>query len=206
MIAFGVWVEDEACYRRIVLPGLHTHAEPDSPVLESTTDGCIFEAYDEILDAAAGMAGLEALVLVRDDVELRDPQLLPKLRAAVGRPGIAVAGPVGASHVTSLRWWEGDVVGRIGHLGTDGAGPVHVLDGGLLALSPDAVRALRFDRRVWSGAHGYAAELCTLARAAGGRVDVVDLDVVKHGPSFPPEDVAFLRADMLWRARWSWEQ
>jgi hypothetical protein len=194
MIAFGVWVEDEARYASVLRPSLAVHAEPDSALLESTTDGCVFEAYEEILGAAASMPGLEALVLVRDDVEIRDPELLPKLRAAfVADPSVALVGAAGARHVTSLRWWEGEPAAP----GED----AHLLDAALVALSPDAVRALRLDRGFGSGPHGAEAELCSLARLAGGRVVVCDLDVARTRPQV--EDGHFLRADVMWRARWS---
>jgi hypothetical protein len=192
VIAFGIWVEDRARYARTLLPTIAAVAEPDSPLLESTTDGCVFEAYEEILDAAAAMPGLEAVVLVRDDVELRDPQLLARLRAALAE-GAAVVGAAGARHVTSLRWWEGEE--RVAE------GEAHVAGGGVLALASAAVRALRPDRAVWSGPHGAEEELCALARAAGGRVVVAPLDVARRRPH--AEDEAFLRADLVWRARWS---
>lgn len=209
MIAFGVWVESEERYARVAAPTLARILEPDSAVLESVTDGCIFEAYDEILDAAAALPGLEALVLLRDDVELRAADPLATLRRAISLPRVAVVGAAGARHVTSLRWWEGDVVGRLAHAGGVLHGPaaglqdVHVADGAVLALAPAAVAGLRYDRAWWSGVHGHDAELCALARAAGGRVLVADLDARRHGPAVPVEDLAFLRADTLWRARWS---
>jgi hypothetical protein len=96
--------------------------------------------------------------------------------------------------VDSLRWWEGDVAAP--------GEEAHVLDSGLVALSPAAVRALRLDRGFWSGPHGAEAELCWLARYAGGRVVVADLDVVRTAPRV--EDGHFIRADVLWRARWSY--
>ncbi|CAA9537838.1 MAG: hypothetical protein AVDCRST_MAG79-1552 [uncultured Thermoleophilia bacterium] len=209
MIAFGVWVESEERYARVAAPALARVLEADSAVLESVTDGCIFEAYAEIMDAAADLPGLEALVLLRDDVELLDADLTTRLRAALAEPGAALVGAVGARHVTSLRWWEGDVVGRLAHpggvLGDAAAGPqeVHVLDGALLALAPAVVTALRYDRACWAGVHGHDAELCALTRAAGGRVLVTDLDVRRASAPIPAEDLAFLRADLLWRARWS---
>jgi hypothetical protein len=194
VIAFGIWVEDEARYASVLRPSLAAVAEPDSVVLESTTDGCVFEAYEEIIGAAATMPGLEALVLVRDDVELRDPELLRKLRAAFATdPSVALVGAAGARHVTSLRWREGEVAAP----GED----AHLLDAALVALSPAAVRALRLDRGFWSGPHGAEAELCWLARVAGGRVVVSDLELARTRPAV--EDGLFLRADLMWRARWS---
>lgn len=209
MIAFGIWVESWERYRSLVRPGLAAHGEPDAPLLESETDGCVFEAHEEILTAAAQIEGLEALVLLRDHVEIRDPQLLPKIRSTVDRHPFALTGPVGACNVTSLRWWESDVVGAAhypgGRVGDPASAPAeaHVLDDSLLVLTPQAVRTLRCDRRVWAGAHGAAAELSALTRAQGGYVGVVDLDVDFHRDP-DPVDVAFLQADLLWRTRWSY--
>ncbi len=210
MIAFGVWVESEERYARIGAPALARLLEPDSAVLESVTDGCGFEAYDEIMVAAAALPDLEALVLLRDDVEIGAPDPLSVIRAALARPGVALVGAVGARHVTSLRWWEGEVVGRLAHPGgvlgdEERTAPreAHLLDGAVLALAPAVVAGIRYDRGCWSGPHGHDAELCALVRAAGGTLVVADLDVRRHRSAVPAEDLPFLRADLVWRARWS---
>jgi hypothetical protein len=196
VIAFGIWVESEERFAAIALKGVRAHGEPDSPVFESRTDGCIFEAYNEILDAAAQMPSLEALVMLRDDVEVRDEALCAKVRAAIACAG--VIGVAGARQVTSLRWWEGETVDP-----GEGVREAHVVDGAFIALSPVAVRKLRFDRNIWRGVHGYGPELSFLARAFGLPVGVSSLDVVQHGTTRPVEDVGFVRADVIWRARWS---
>jgi hypothetical protein len=197
VIVFGIWVQSEERLAAFALSGLQAHGESDSAVLQSRTDGCIFEAYNEILDAAAQMHGLEALVLLRDDVLVRDGGLCAKVRAATDDAD--VVGLAGARHVSSLRWWEGEEPIEPGH----GLRAAHVIDGAFMALSPPAVRALRFDRRIWTGMHGYDAELSFLARASGLRVGVMGLDAVRHAPARPDQDVSFLQADLVWRHRWS---
>jgi hypothetical protein len=195
VIAFGVWVEDGARYGAHAARAIGRVMEPDSMVFESTTDGCVFEAYEEILEAAAGVPELEALVLVRDDVELDDPGLPGTLREAFADPSVAVVGSAGASHVTSLRWWEGEPR-RPGD-------EAHVVDDGVVALSAVAARGLRFAGSGWRGRHGEAAELCCLARLNGFRVVVADTGARRTTPWPPPETPALAAADHQWRLRWS---
>ncbi len=58
-------------------------------------------------------------MLVHEDVELRDWRLLEKVRACLQVPGVAVAGVIGATGVTSLSWWEATGRGRCAETGTD---------------------------------------------------------------------------------------
>ena len=143
MIAFAACVGDAGKFRRCALPGLRLAAEPDSLVIEATTDTSIFEAYNEVLDAVSGREDLEALVLLHEDVEISDRAFCAKLRAALSPPDVGVVGAIGARGVTSLRWWEGEGRGRV--LETrglidfgGGAHDVDAVDGLLLCLSARA--------------------------------------------------------------------
>ena len=62
-----------------------------------------------------------------------------------------------------------------------GAAPAEVdaVDGFLLALSPWAVRNLRFDEGLVFG-HGFELDFCLQARAAGRKVMTADIRVVEH--------------------------
>jgi hypothetical protein len=193
VIAFGVWVEDASRFQAHAAPAIASVMEPDSVVFESTTDGCVFEAYDEILEAARELDGLEALVLVRDDVEFADPALLDTVRAAFEDPGVAALGAAGARHVTSLRWWEGETCAP--------GEEAHLVDDGLVALPPATVAALRFAGSGWRGAHGEAAELCSIVRVNGLRVEVAALGARRTVGA--AETAAFTAADHQWRHRWS---
>lgn len=207
MIAFAACVGSQEKFRRCALPGLRLAAEPDSLVIEATTDHSIFEAYNEVLDALSARADLEALVLLHEDVEITDPQFCTKLRAVLAPSDVGVAGAIGARGVTSLRWWEGEGFGRV--LETrglidfgGGAHDVDALDGLLLCLSPRAVRELRFDAERFSGFHGYDMDLCFQACAAGLRVRVEELGVVHHTKGGYGDEAAFEEADRRWREKW----
>lgn len=207
MIAFGVCVADEARFARCALPGLRRVAEPDAQIATVTSDSSIFEAYNEVLDGLAAREDLEALVLLHDDVELLDPAFCSKLRARLADPGVAIVGAIGARGIESLEWWRYETAGRVREtrgLVDFGAGPadVDVVDGLLLALSPWAARTLRFDAERFSGFHGYDADLCCQARAAGRRVVVEDLALHHHTKGGYGDVEAFRVADATWRAKW----
>ena len=208
MIAFAACVGTQATFDRYARPGLAACAEPGSPVAEIETDS-IFAGYNEALEHFATLPFLEALVLMHEDVQLRDLAFCSKIRALFASdPSIAIAGVIGARGVRSLCWWEGEMRGRVREtrgLIDRGAGrhDVDVLDGLLLVLSPWAVRELRFDSERFHGFHGYDADICLQARAAGRRVVTEDLDVVHHTRGGIGDGEDFWRADGLFRAKWS---
>jgi hypothetical protein len=196
MIAFGSPISDAEAYRRYAQPGIDRAAEPDSPLFPVAAVDSVPRSYNLVIDAAADLAGLEALVLVHPHVEITDPDFCSKVRAALADPDVAVVGCVGATGVSSLAWWEGDVVAaRLTHrYGEHGGGelsafawahprpapaPVEAVDGRLLVLSPWAIRELRFDESLSLG-YGYDLDFCLRARAAGGRVLAADLRATYH--------------------------
>jgi hypothetical protein len=210
VIAFAVCVGSEDKFRRYAAPGLRAAAEPDSLIAETTADGgSIFTAYNEVLEAFAERDDLEALVLLHEDTEIVDSEFCPKLRARLSSsPDVAVVGVVGARGVRNLSWWEGEGRGRV--LETRGlvdfGGGTHdvdSVDGLLMALSPWAVRNLRFDGESFSGFHGYDADICFQARAAGRRVVVDDLAVVHHTKGGYGDMDAFRACDRAFVAKWS---
>ena len=208
MIAFGICIGSEEKYERCALPGLTRTAEPDAPVAESTGNRSILTAYNEILDAFADRDDLEALVLLHEDVELRDADFNDKVRRALSDPAVAVLGAVGARAVPGLEWWQGEGVGRCDETrGTiefgEREGLVDAVDGLLLVLSPWAVRHLRFDEETFSGFHAYDLDLCFQARAAGREVRVVDVDLFHHTKGGFGDEVGFRLADAAFRAKWS---
>jgi hypothetical protein len=207
MIAFAACIGSEEKFRTLAQPGLRMACEPDSLVAEVTTDSSIFEAYNEVLDAFSERDDLEALVLLHEDVEIVDSDFCGKLRRRLAEPDVAVLGVVGARAVTSLAWWEGEGRGRC--LETrglvdfgGGSHDVDAVDGLLLVLSPWAVRNLRFDADGFSGFHGYDADICFQARAAGKRVVVEEIAVVHHTKGGYGDVDAWRACDAAFRAKW----
>lgn len=162
--------------------------------------GSVFAAYNALLDRAREHPELEALVLVHQDTEIADPDLCAKVRAALRDPAVGVVGCVGAIGVRSIAWWEGSVTlasfvhRHADHGGGDlpafswdwtqappyaRAGDVETLDGFLLALSPWAVRTLRFDESL-GALHGYDLDFCLQVREAGRTVLAADLRAIHH--------------------------
>jgi hypothetical protein len=207
MIVFAACVGSPEKFATCALHGLRLAAETDSPLIEATTDRSIFEAYNEVLDAVAGLDGLEALVLLHEDVEIVDPGFCARIRAALQQPDVAIVGAIGARGVTSLAWWEGETFGRV----LESRGPidfgggtheVETVDGLMLVLSPWAVRTLRFDQQRFTGFHGYDADICFMARAAGRRVLVTELPLVHHTKGGYGDFEAYRAADRAWREKW----
>jgi hypothetical protein len=206
VFAFASVIGSQEKFDRCARPGITRNAEPDAIVVELTEATSMCSAYNEVLDAVAGIDGLEGLVLLHEDTELLAPDACDRLRAAFAAgPPLTVAGVVGARGVTSLAWWEGEGVGEVtetrGHVAFGGTGEVDAVDGLLLALSPEVVRSVRFDEG-FDAWHGYDADLCFDVRARGGRVVVVDLPVHHHTKGGFGDEAAFLRADARFRAKW----
>jgi GT2 family glycosyltransferase len=206
MIAFAACVGSRETYERYARPGIAFYGEPDSPLAEIQTDS-IFSGYNEALEAFSAYPDLEALVLLHEDVEIRDPAFCAKLRSRLADPTIGVIGAIGAKSVRSLCWWEGAIHGRV--LETRGlidhrAGffDVEAVDGLLMVLSPWAVRNLRFDSDHFHGFHGYDVDFCLQVRAAGRRVVTEDLAVFHHTRGGIGSAADFWRADATLRGKW----
>src|ERR1700704_2092369 len=96
MIAFGCAVTRPDVYRECAALGIARAAEPGSAVFDGPSAGTIFQSYNALLDRAAGLDDLEALVLVHQDAEIVDADFCAKLRAALSSPDVGVVGCVGA--------------------------------------------------------------------------------------------------------------
>jgi hypothetical protein len=200
MIAFGTSITKPEVFRRCAEPGIRRAAEPDSAVLDQAAVGSIAESYNALLERAAGLADLEALVLVHQDAEIVDADLCERLREAFRDPDVGLVGCVGAVGVRSIAWWEASVtlasfVNRYeDHGGGDlesfswnrdtapayaQTGEVETLDGFVLALSPWVVGNVRFDERLGSF-HGYDLDFCLQVREAGRKVVTADFRAIHH--------------------------
>ncbi len=196
MIAFGSAIVDPEAYRRFAEPGIRRAAEPDSAVLRFHAVGTICRSDNLLLDAAARLEGLEALVLVDPRVELAGPGFCAAVRAALASPEVAVAGVVGARGVRTIAWWDAEVsCGPLRHRYHEHGGgevdafawprprpagaDVDMVAGFLLVLSPWAVANARFDERL-PGGQGYDADFGRRVRAAGKRIVTAPFAAVHH--------------------------
>ncbi len=173
MIAFATAVSDRATYEAVALPGIERAAEEDSAVLTRYGHDSIQRPYNEMMDEAARLPGLEALVLLHQDLELLDDSLPRRLRRVFGDPAVGLMGPLGARVSKPHAWLCPDLA--FGTMDPDSRPPavgeeeVDVLDGALLVVAPWAVRALRFDERLAGCFHGYDVDFGLRLAALGGR-------------------------------------
>jgi hypothetical protein len=201
MIVFASAVTSPPTYQAYAAPGIALASEPDSRTLAFSAQGSIFSSYNAILDQAAQMQGLEALVLLHQDAEIADPGFCVKLRAALADPEVGVVGCVGSVGVRSIAWWEGSVTwasfvhryaelegGDVPSLTWNEAqrapyarlGEVDTVDGFVLALSPWVVENIRFDESLGQALHGYDLDFCLQVREAGRKVVTADFKVIHN--------------------------
>jgi len=201
VIAFGSAITSPDVYRRCAEPGIRLAAEPDAEVFANSASGSLFRSYNLLLDTAAALDDLEALVLVHQDAEIVDPHFCAKLRDALSDPDVGVVGCVGAVGVRSIAWWEGSVtwgsfIHRYSELGGGDlpafswngdemppfarTGEVDTVDGFVLGLSPWTVRNVRFDESLGGALHGYDFDFCLQVREAGRKVRTADFKAIHH--------------------------
>jgi hypothetical protein len=224
MIAYGCAIANEEKYRRYALAGMERVREDGAPLVEVRGRRCLFRAYNEILERVRGEDGLEALVLLHEDAEIRDERFAEKIREVLRDEDIAIVGALGGIGVHDLDWWEHDrAVGAVfldlldgmrtygtslvetGRMvGPGGSGEVDAVDGMLLVLSPWAVRELSFDESLGPGRHGYDIDICFQARERGKKVFVVEFDVTHHRDSVTPGDQRepWKQAHIRFRRKW----
>ncbi len=198
MIAFGSSISGAEAYRRYAEPGIRRASEPDSEILAYAAVEPVARTYNLILDAASRLDELEALVLVHPHTEILQSDFCARVRSALADAEVGAVGCTGARNVTSIAWWEGEVVsGNVrqryeehggGEVPTvrwanhlDPPAEVEVLDGQLLILSPWAVRHIRFDETLLLG-HGFDLDFSLALRQEGRRLVVADLEVLHHRP------------------------
>jgi Glycosyltransferase like family len=224
MIAFGCSITTPEIYESYAGRGIGLAAEPGSPVFAHAAVGSVARTYNLILEEVADRDDLEALVLVHQDAEIADGEFCTKLRRVLRDPDVAVIGCVGAVGASSIAWWEGSVTWEafarccaefdgteIPDLSWNGEqlppyapmGEVDTLHGFLLALSPWAVRNLRFDEAL-DQAHGYDFDFCLHARAAGRKVVTEPLAVTHHHPiELITDGEAWIEAHMRVAEKWN---
>jgi hypothetical protein len=219
LIAFGSAITDPAAYDSYALPGIRAAGEPGSEVFALEAVGNVCRSNNLLLDAAGAREDLEALVLVEEHVELAEPDLCAKVRAALSDPDVAVVGCMGATGVSSIAWWDGRITcGRVllGYEEHGGGelpacawttaqrppGEVETVDARLVALSPWAVRALRFDEELVLG-FGYELDFCLRAREAGRKVMTADIRAVHHQSlELVREHAAWVEAHIRMAEKW----
>jgi hypothetical protein len=199
MIAFGCSVTSQDVYRQYAERGIRLVSGPDTVVVARPATGSIFASYNRILDDAARLENLEALVLLHQDSEIVDPHFCLKLRRALEDREVGIVGCVGAVGVRSIAWWDGSItwasfIHRFPELGGGDfpsmtwdevppygqLGEVDTVDGFVLALSPWVVRNVRFDESLGQALHGYDFDFCLQARAAGRKIVTADFKLIHH--------------------------
>jgi len=226
LIVFASSVTKPEVFRRCAEPGIRRAAEPDSEVWSPPAEGPIARSYNLLLERAARLDDLEALVLLHQDAEIMDADLCAKLRREFADPEVGAVGCVGAIGVRSIAWWEGSVTlasfaNRYEEHGGgelpafswswDEAPPyaqigeVETLDGFVLALSPWTVRNVRFDEDL-SRFHGYDLDFCLQVREAGHRVVTADFRAIHHRqiemvPDLDEWEDAHIRVNEKWDGR-----
>jgi hypothetical protein len=200
VIAFGCPITNPDEYARCAQRGIRLAAEPDSVVLAEESVGSLFRSYNHLLDKAAELRGLEAVVLLHQDTEIVGAGFCDEVRKSLRDPDVGVVGCVGAIGVRSIAWWEGSVtlasfIHRYReHGGGDlpafswswseappyaRIGEVDTLDGFLLAISPEVAQTIRFDESL-GRLHGYDLDFCLQVREAGKRVMTADFRAIHH--------------------------
>lgn len=202
MLGYGTCVGSWAKLYRNVAPRV------TGPLIALSGQTQLTAAYNTILDAYRGK-GLDAVVLLHDDLEIVDPDAAEaKFLQAFSDPDVAMAGVCGGRGDKTLAWWSSETVG---HQMTDSGlldfgereGDVAFIEGSIMAFSPWAVEHLRFDER-YPGFLGYD-DICLTARAASKRVTVVDVDTHHHstvGFKSPTIAIAWDVAEEIFQEKW----
>ncbi len=204
MIAFGCPITDHAQYEAFAAPGIKLVAEEDSEILALGSaglgDASIFRNYNLLIEEAAKLENLEALVLVHQDSEIVDPEFCVKVRRALQHPDLGILGCAGAIGVRNIAWWDGSVtLASFSHqyeeygggeivgstFNWDEAPPeartgeVDVIDGFMMVLPPWFIENIRFDESLGQ-LHGYDFDVCQQVRAAGKKVMTEHIRVIHH--------------------------
>jgi len=207
VFVYGVCAGPSDRYERVLAPSLR--ALGLGPVIVRRRERSIFAAYNSIMDEAIERwPDLEGVVLVHEDVRIRDARLEQSLRRALAQPDVGLVGAVGGVGHHEMSWWKTET--RHGHVEhathvdtfSQGEHDVDTVDGLLMAISAETARECRLNGRGYPGFHGYDSELCALVRSAGRRVRVADLDVFHDCAPTAWEQPELWWAAFEWALRW----
>lgn len=199
MLVFGVCIDSPERFDRHCLPAIASYGGADATLITSP-DVPVAATYNDILAATLDMEGVEAVVLLRDDVEIVDPHFQAKVAAAFAQDErLAVIGPAGQTH-----WWQKNPRHPSASTSPDCAASsplqeVDYVDGSCLVLRPSLAAKLRFDDRAFPGHTGFDIDFCARVRAAGLKVALAPLHVEHHGEN-GGED-AYRAAAAVWQGR-----
>lgn len=177
MFVFGVCLDSRDTFDRHCLPAIAAFGGADATLITSD-DHPVAATYNQMLEACLDLEDVEAIVLLRQDVEITDPHFRRKVREAFDAdPQLAVLGP-----------------------GERDRSPVDSVDGRCLVLRPDLAARMRFDAEAFAGPSGYDVDFCYRVRESGGVVAVVAIDVVAHDTTVPA-DAGLHSAAAVWQGR-----
>ena len=157
MFVFGVHIASQEMFDRHCLPSIAAFGGRDATLI-TTSDLPAVKAYNDIIEAAAAMDGVEAIVLLREHTEITDPLFMVKVTKALSEePGLDILGPAG---------------------GTDPEAP----DATCLVLRPNVPAKVRFDDEQFTEATGreFDADLLRRATELGLRVGTVPISIRTH--------------------------
>jgi len=223
MIAFGVAVSDREIYERVALPGIRRAAEPNARILIREGYDSIQRPYNEMIEEAAALPDLEALVLLHQDLELTDGSLPARVRPPLRDPSVGIVGALGwrcpdphcrlgagggretllGVRMQTLTAWP--LEGRLGQGLSEGPQEVELIDGILMVLAPWVVRSIRFDMRLARRFHGYDLDFSLRVRAAGGRLICDPIPHVHHMSRPWRDRDEFMRASLGFARSWDAE-
>jgi hypothetical protein len=185
MIFYGVCIGSEDKYFQFARLGLKQLGAL-SRTIESRDNPSIFIAYNRILQQVRRLRDVTGLVLLHEDLEIRDLNFEKKLLHVLKDPSVAIAGPIGGRGPRGAQWWDArELHGRMPdpfYRNDFGGGQhdVDILDGCLLALNRWALETLEFDEERFNGFHIYDADICMQAKAANRRVVTFEFEAFHH--------------------------
>ena len=208
MFAFGVCIGNEEKYRSTAEPALMRTVRSGDQIIEVRRQSSIHLAYNRIIDQVREQQNLEGLILLHEDLEIRDALFHSKVKSAFLGDKVGIVGSIGAVGVNSLAWWEGQIRGALSEtrfrvVGDLNNTEVEVVDGSLLCIAPWIVQQVHFDETHFSGFHGYDADICFSVRELGGRVIWTDLDLFHWAKGGFGDLNSFLKNDCAFRKKWA---
>jgi hypothetical protein len=186
MIVFGTAISDEETYERVAQPGIRRASEHDSLVMTRKGHDSIQSPYNEMLEEAASLPDLEALVLLHQDLELTDDSLPERSRRLMRDGRVGLIGALGGKGSRLHLWTEPEeLFGTAKVPGfevrySDDPREVDGVDGALLVIAPWVVRSVRFADALAENFHGYDVDFALRVRAVGGKVVCDDIPYCHH--------------------------
>lgn len=176
--------------------------------LEICPAGSPAVVYNQVIEAYKDNEDVDLLVFLKDGVSVEKCDLGALVEECFSHyENLALFGPVGATNVEGIDWWNGHIRGSVqDRNGLTGAKPeiceVDALDGLFLGMTKEGMKNLKFDEKNYPGEYGWDIDICFTGKSQGLISATIPVQCTHHNEGAAVNREQFSLAGKKWADKW----